>query len=254
MIEIIEKEPFRFEDTNIRPVVMIKDGKEIYIRNKVYIGEKEYERTINVLKVSDGKYTIFYGAYDNPFDMLQDISEKKQLIKKDLKEIFDNSESEGDFTDFIGTTSPSYSIFNYRIFDTKLLQDIKEIVELINRKEWNMAKVKIEEKRKEYNEITKNIKDKTLGLEFHKFYQLIDKQLETVKDRSNYKIFKDDVAVLKNVNTGTGLASITANNWLKHICNLSEIELKEYVDSYKQGLLNPYEYENLKQEDEELEV
>ena len=65
---------------------------------------------------------------------------------------------------------------------------------------------------------------------------------------------KDDVAVLKNVNTGTGLASITANNWLKHICNLSEIELKEYVDSYKQGLLNPYEYENLKQEDEELEV
>lgn len=40
MIEIIEKEPFRFEDTNIRPVVMIKDGKEIYIRNKVYIDSR----------------------------------------------------------------------------------------------------------------------------------------------------------------------------------------------------------------------
>lgn len=60
--------------------------------------------------------------------------------------------------------------------------------------------------------------------------------------------------MLKSANSGVGLSAITAKNWLKNICNLSEIELKEYVDSYKQGLLNPYEYENLKQEDEELEI
>lgn len=248
MIEIIEKEPFE----GIIPIVMKKEGKEIYIRNKVYIAEKEYGRTINMLKVSDGKYTIFYGAYDNPFDMLQNIVENKQLIKKDLKEeIFDISESDGNFTDFIGVTSPNFSIFNYRIFDIKLLQDIKEIVELINKKEWNMAQTKIEEKRDNYKEISKNIEDKTLGLEFDKFYQLIDEQLESVKDNPNYRIFKNDVITLEDVNAKTGLASITANNYLKYICNLSEVELKEYVDGYKQGLLDPYFYE--KQDNEEIE-
>lgn len=253
MIKLIEKEPFRVEDCTIHPIVMIKDNKEIHIINKNTINDKKIERIINILKISDGRYTVMYGAYDNPFDMLQNIAENKQLIRKDLKEIFDVSESDEEFTDFVGSTTPLYSIFNYRIYDNELLQDIKEIVELINNKEWNMAKIEIGEKRNKYNEISGNIKDKLLGLEFEKFYQLIDKQLESVKENANYKIFKDDVAVLKNVNTGSGLASITANNWLKHICNLSEVELKEYVDNYKQGHLDPYFYEKQNQPSEERE-
>lgn len=244
MIKLITKEPFRAGINVIYPVVMIKDNKEIHIINKIARNDKKYERIINILKISDGKYTVFYGAYDNPFDMLQNIVEGKQVIKNDLKEdIFDVSESDGNFTDFIGFTSPNYSIFNYRIYDVNLLQDIKKIVELINRKEWDMAKVEIEKKRNNYKEITKNTKDKVLGLGFDKFYQLIDKQVESVKQSPNYKIFKNDVEVLKNVNTGVGLASITANNWLKQICNLSEVELKEYVDIYNKGTLDPYFYE-----------
>lgn len=257
MIEIIEKESFRIEEAItypfvITPVVMIKDGREIYIRNKRY-GDKEYERTMNILKISDGKYTVMYGLYDDPFDMLQDIAQTKKVIKKDFKEIFDISESDGDFTDFVGSTYPLYSIFNYRIYDNVLLQDIKGIVELINRKEWNMAKSEIEDRRSKYKEIIKNREDNTLGLDFYKFYELIDKQLEGVKQSSNYKIFKKDVEILKDANTGTGLSSITANKWLKHICNLSEVELKEYVDNYKQGLLDPYFYEKQNQSLEEME-
>ena len=165
MIEIIEKESFRIEEAItypfvITPVVMIKDGREIYIRNKRY-GDKEYERTMNILKISDGKYTVMYGLYDDPFDMLQDIAQTKKVIKKDFKEIFDISESDGDFTDFVGSTYPLYSIFNYRIYDNVLLQDIKGIVELINRKEWNMAKSEIEDKRSKYKEIIKNREDNT---------------------------------------------------------------------------------------------
>lgn len=77
--------------------------------------------------------------------------------------------------------------------------------------------------------------------------KLVDSKVESVKDCLNYEIFKADIEVLKNANTGCGLSAITSNNWLKDICNLSEIELRTYVDNYKPGLLNPY---NDKEEDE----
>ena len=79
---------------------------------------------------------------------------------------------------------------------------------------------------------------------------LIDSKVESVKDCSNYEIFKADIEVLKNANTGYGLSAITSNNWLKTICNLSEVELKTYVDNYTEGLLNP----NNDIEEEELET
>lgn len=96
-------------------------------------------------------------------------------------------------------------------------------------------------------EISTNIEDKTLGLGFYEFYELIDKQVESVKEIQNYEIFKDDVDVLKNVNTGTGLSAITAKHWLKEICKLNENELKEYVSNYSKGTLDPFFYEKGKE-------
>lgn len=93
-------------------------------------------------------------------------------------------------------------------------------------------------------------KDITYGLDYYKFIDLIDSRIESVKSSLNYQIFKDDIEVLKSANTGVGLSEITANNWLKQICNLSKIELKEYVDNYKKGTLNPYFFEK---ENDELE-
>lgn len=93
-------------------------------------------------------------------------------------------------------------------------------------------------------------KDITYGLDYYKFMGLIDSRVESVKSSLNYQIFKDDIEVLKSANTGVGLSEITSNNWLKQICNLSEIELKEYVDNYKKGTLNPYFFEK---ENDELE-
>lgn len=86
-------------------------------------------------------------------------------------------------------------------------------------------------------------KDITYGLDYYKFMDLIDSRVESIKPSLNYQIFKEDIEVLKSANTGAGLSEITANNWLKQICNLTEIELKEYVDNYKKGTLNPYFYE-----------
>lgn len=96
--------------------------------------------------------------------------------------------------------------------------------------------------------------DITEGADYYKFMNLIDKKVESVKSNLNYKIFKEDIEVLKSANSGAGLSAITANVWLKQICNLSQIELKSYVDCYKPGLLNPYLAENSRNNVEELEI
>lgn len=240
MIKIIEEKPLRTEDGDcIHPIMMLKEGKEIFITNRNTIFNSDIDRRIDVAKRSDGKFTIIYGIYDNPFDMLQDNVEKKQYIREDMKEIFDNSEAEDDFMDFTGCTFPAYSIFNYRIFDDRLLQDIKEIVELINNQEWDKAMLEINQKRRDHKEFV-NMKDELLGLEFNQFYSLIHEQLESVKQSRKYLSFKEDIFQLIKLHIGTEPSSIMANNLLKEICKLDKIQLKKYVDNYTKGDFDTY--------------
>ena len=132
----------------------------------------------------------------------------------------------------------------YKIYEQKLVEDLKKIVKLINNKEWDKAIMEIVERKEKYKEVL----DKTKSLDYYRFYELIDKQVQIVADNPNYEIFKADIEVLKNANEGSGLASITANNWLRKICNLSEFELIEYVSNYKEKQLDPYN-----EQQEELE-
>lgn len=150
---------------------------------------------------------------------------------------------------FHGNREHYSSAFMYRIYDKKLENDLKEIVTHINKKEWDIAEGLLIEKEKQYKDF-KIKKDVTHGLNYNDFMKLIDSKLESVKDCLSYETFKADIEVLKNANTGYGLSAITSNNWLKTICNLSEIELKTYVDNYTEGLLNPYN----DTEEEELET
>lgn len=244
---IKELKSFKYEYTHIYPNVMIKDGKEYFIINRVVPFESKerkenYERIIDVLKKSNGIFTIFYGVYTNPFDMLQDICQEKHKIRGKSKDIFTFNEDGS--IDFKGDRDIYTSMFMYKIYDQKLVEDLKEIVKLINNKEWDKAVIEIVERKEKYKEVL----DKTKGLDYYRFYELIDKQVELVADNTNYEIFKADVEILKNANEGSGLASITANNWLKKICNLSEFELTEYVSNYKEKQLDPYN-----EQQEELE-
>ena len=87
MIKIIEKEPYKnFDNWNNReclmyPTMMIKDGKEHFIFNRreqdAEYQEKENQKRIEILKRTDGKYTMFYGKYENPFEMLREIIKEK---------------------------------------------------------------------------------------------------------------------------------------------------------------------------------
>ena len=151
--------------------------------------------------------------------------------------------------DFHGNRENYSSAFMYRIYDKKLENALKEIVEYINKKEWEIAEGVLIENEKPFKNFNTK-KDITQGLDYNEFMKLVDSKVESVKDCLNYEIFKADIEVLKNANTGCGLSAITSNNWLKDICNLSEIELRTYVDNYKPGLLNPYN----DKEEEELET
>ena len=166
MIEIIEKEPYKsFDNWNEReclmcPVFMIKDNKEYFVLNRREPSDdyrnKENQKRIEKLKQTNGKYTIFYGEFENPFEMLKEIIQKMDLIITNSDSIFDKQMKNEDSVDFHGNRQNYSSAFMYRLFDKELENDLKEIVTLINKKEWDKADIKLQEKEDKYKEFQIN--------------------------------------------------------------------------------------------------
>ena len=146
MIKFIEKEPFKSynyfgcEDGLLYPNFMIKDGKEYFVLNRrepqPEYKDAEDQIIIDFLKRTNGTYTVFYGSFKIPTDFLKYVVEKKYSFE-DFSEFIDAEKSS--FTDFHGNLKEVSSAFRYRLYDTKLIQDLKKIVELINNKEWEKA-------------------------------------------------------------------------------------------------------------------
>lgn len=99
MIKIIEKEPYKnYDEFNNReclmyPIMMIKDGNEHFVFNRREPEEeyrkRENEKKIEKLIQTDGKYTVFYGEFENPFEMLREIIKEKDLIITNSQYIFE---------------------------------------------------------------------------------------------------------------------------------------------------------------------
>ena len=142
MIKFIEKEPYKnYDNWNEReclmyPNVMIKEGKEYFVFNRRE-PDQEYkkmknQKILNKLKETDGKYTIFYGDFENPFEMLKDIIVNKHLIISNKDIIFDKTMTDEESIDFHGNRDVYASAFMYRIFDKDLEKDLRAIVTLIS--------------------------------------------------------------------------------------------------------------------------
>ncbi|WP_304683086.1 hypothetical protein [uncultured Clostridium sp.] len=152
MIDFIEKEPFETYDSwndcksLLYPNVMVKDGKEYFIKNR---RETDYDfdvirgvsKLIDQLKENNGIYATFYGCNIQITDFLNLIIEHHYSFCKD--KVFDENR-EGNFIDFHGNLNEISSVFMYRMYDSQLIEEIKEIVELINNKEWEKAESKIQ--------------------------------------------------------------------------------------------------------------
>lgn len=162
MIKFIEKEPYKnYDNWNEReclmyPNVMIKEGKEYFVFNRRE-PDQEYkkmknQKILNKLKETDGKYTIFYGDFENPFEMLKDIIVNKHLIISNKDIIFDKTMTDEESIDFHGNRDVYASAFMYRIFDKDLEKDLREIVTLINNKEWEKAEIELQQRREKYKD------------------------------------------------------------------------------------------------------
>lgn len=74
----------------------------------------------------DGKYITFYAMMDNPFYFINWIKEKGYTLEA-MDSLFRISNSK-DFVDFQGNASEYSCSFFYRIYDDKMLQQLKKSV------------------------------------------------------------------------------------------------------------------------------
>lgn len=161
MIEFIEKEPFESYDSwyeqksLLYPNVMIKDGKEYFVKNRREPHETRYHtdipEIIQQLKENNGTYATFYSRNREVWSFLDYIIEHQYSFEKRFNKFEEHKE--GNFTDFHGNLTEISSAFMYRLYDTNLINEIKKVVELIENKEWELAKDEIQIKREYYKQV-----------------------------------------------------------------------------------------------------
>jgi len=141
MIEFIQKEPFEsrtaFSVRELIPVFMVKDGAEYFIINRVVKGSgysAAYESiSISALKEflikTDGAYVKFNGFYDDPKEMLAEMQERgHSFVEPDNLFVRCDGKSYGSgFTDFSGNRNEVSAAFYYRIYDEKLVDELKKL-------------------------------------------------------------------------------------------------------------------------------
>lgn len=141
MITFIEKPALTEYVACIRrtyvPVFMVKNGTEYFIMKRAIDGthmeNKHLERIKSMLLNTEGRYFKFYGAYDDPFEMLASIKERGYTL------IFGSPAGPfcdcpvvpygAGFTDFSGGCCEIDLTFNYRIFDPDLLTSLRAAVQ-----------------------------------------------------------------------------------------------------------------------------
>lgn len=148
MITFIEKSTYESSygwgsTGDFTPVFMLKDGKEYFVHNLVrqtsgesglwrqYQNERNVEIDKNLreqLSTNEGKFLTFYSRNENPIDFLYWIKENDFTLEI-MGELMTPASSDGaeQFTDFHGNVVEYSAAFHYRIYDSDLLNQIKDI-------------------------------------------------------------------------------------------------------------------------------
>lgn len=142
MIEIYETEPWFNSDwitgpAWMYPTVMKKDGREFFMFNRRDPDEtyrlNEQEAFKKMLIANDGKYFKFNGFYDDPFEMLREVAERKHTFTEKIEKVLDYS---GNTLNFHGNRREVSAAFFYRIYDGEMQAKIEEAVKHIFAKEY----------------------------------------------------------------------------------------------------------------------
>lgn len=152
MITFIEKDGYYDESLftgscHMYPTYMIKNGKEHFIFNRrepddKWVLEKNEARKKQLIE-TDGKYFKFNGFYDNPFDMLKSIVERKHHFTSP-ENIYYGDMKESHYFDFHGNRKEVSAAFHYRIYDEEIAVKIQNVVNFINCERWKEAEILLE--------------------------------------------------------------------------------------------------------------
>lgn len=154
MIEFVEKNPWTdpspFTGQTYVSVFMVRDGVEYFVVNRVvhdsdrgyrgfHISESHrgLEATKAFLLQNGGTYFKFNGIYEDPFEMLKEMSERGHTFcdpDKLFDDCRDNPGYGGGFVDFHGNRNEVSAAFCYRIYDEALLEKIRTAAEPIIKK------------------------------------------------------------------------------------------------------------------------
>ena len=90
------------------------------------------------------------------------------------------------------------------------------------------------------------IGDVTYNMRYKQFSKILSQKIQQAKGCKGYKGYKEfveDVALLRKTRVNCGKPSILADYWMRRICNMSKSKITKYVNNYKKGMLDPYQYE-----------
>jgi hypothetical protein len=147
MITFIEKPeielpplPFKQRGDKAHPVFMVKDGKEYFMLNRTTEKSCHYdaERLKQDLMNNGGSFIRFHGKYDNPFDLVDMVIEKKFAFEScgkngrvfnDVSTLFKDNRNApcygAGFIDFGGNLREVSCAFQYRIYDIDMAERLK---------------------------------------------------------------------------------------------------------------------------------
>lgn len=80
-------------------------------------------------------------------------------------------------------------------------------------------------------------------MRYEQYSKILSQKIQLAKNCKGYKEFLEDVELLRKTRKNCGKPTIVANYWMRRICNLSKAEIIKYVDNYKKGMLDPYQFE-----------
>lgn len=129
------------------PVYMIKDEEKYFVIHRAepdnYTSASQREAILQQLADNDGAYATFYSFYKTPFELLSAVCERKYSFEKFSLGMF--RKNVGGSVDFCGNLREVSAAFKYRIYDSRMLENVKRIVSLIKRKRFEDALVQIED-------------------------------------------------------------------------------------------------------------
>lgn len=91
-------------------------------------------------------------------------------------------------------------------------------------------------KRKEYKSVV-------YGLQYKEYVKILNQKIKEAKGCKGYDDFREDIKILKKAKKDNGLPAFLADTWMKRICDMKKDKLKKFVNNYKKGDFNPYQFE-----------